>query len=100
MRLKAAAEARLLAVTITKDNRYAAPFVDLVNTFYGRPDIPIGVVHNGKTPEDSAMLKVAPLRRTEGIRKRSNSYARSELESRWRGDNRADRFQHKSGAAG
>ena len=57
------AEARLLAVTITKDNRYAAPFVSLVNTFYGRPEIPIGVVHDGKTPEDSPMLKIAPLQR-------------------------------------
>ena len=36
-------EARLLAVTITKDNQWAAPYVDLVNTFYGRPDIPIGM---------------------------------------------------------
>ncbi len=51
-------EVRLLAVTITKDNRYAAPFVDLVNTFYGRPNIPIGVVHDGKTPDDAPMLSV------------------------------------------
>lgn len=51
-------EVRLLAVTITKDNRYAAPFVDLVNTFYGRPNIPIGVVHNGKTPDDAPMLRL------------------------------------------
>jgi len=57
------AEVRLLAVTITKDNRYAAPFVDLVNTFYGRPDIPIGVVHNGKTRENSPMLEVPVQRR-------------------------------------
>jgi len=35
-------EVQLLAVTITKDNRDAAPFIDLVDTFYGRPDIPIG----------------------------------------------------------
>jgi inosine-uridine nucleoside N-ribohydrolase len=55
-------EVRLLAVTVTKDNLYAPAFVDFVNAFYGRPNIPIGVVHNGKTPEDSAMLKVAPLR--------------------------------------
>jgi inosine-uridine nucleoside N-ribohydrolase len=48
----------LLAVTITKDNRYAAPFIDLVNHFYGRPNIPIGAVRDGKTPEDSAMLRV------------------------------------------
>jgi inosine-uridine nucleoside N-ribohydrolase len=51
------ADVQLLAVTITKDNRFAAPFIDLVNTFYGRPDIPIGVVRDGKTKEDSAMLK-------------------------------------------
>src|SRR4051812_2174023 len=55
------AEARLLAVTITKDNRYAAPFVALVNAYYGRPQVPIGVVRNGKTPKDSPMLKMAPL---------------------------------------
>lgn len=52
------AEVRLLAVTITKDNRDAAPFIDLVDNFYGRPDIPIGVVKNGKTPDDSPMLKI------------------------------------------
>ncbi len=56
-------EVRLLAVTITKDNRDAAPFVDLVNNFYGRPDVPIGVVRNGKTPADAPMLKVPVERR-------------------------------------
>jgi inosine-uridine nucleoside N-ribohydrolase len=50
-------EARLLAVTITKDNRWAAPYVDLVNTFYGRPEIPIGMVHNGKTPQSNPMIQ-------------------------------------------
>ena len=50
-------EVQLLAVTITKDNPYAAPFVDLVNTFYGRPDVPIGTVRYGKTPEDNAMIQ-------------------------------------------
>ncbi len=56
-------EVRLLAVTITKDNRDAAPFIDLVNHFYGRPDVPIGVVRNGKTPNDAPMLKVPVERR-------------------------------------
>ena len=56
-------EVRLLAVTITKDNRYAAPFVDLVNTFYGRPDIPVGVVRGGKTPKDSPMIQIPAQRR-------------------------------------
>ncbi|MDD4103165.1 MAG: nucleoside hydrolase [Kiritimatiellae bacterium] len=41
----------LLAVTITKDHPQAAAFTDAVNTFYGRPDIPIGVVKGGATPE-------------------------------------------------
>ncbi len=51
-------EVNLLAVTITKDNRYAGPFIDLMNTYYGRPDIPIGVVRNGKTPQDADMIRV------------------------------------------
>jgi len=50
-------EVDLLAVTISKDNPWAAPYVDLVNTFYGRPEIPIGVVRNGKTPDDGKYLR-------------------------------------------
>ena len=34
---------KLLAVTISKENELAAPFTDAVNTFYGRPDLPIGI---------------------------------------------------------
>lgn len=49
-------ECKLLAVTLTKDNRWSAPFVDVVNHFYGRGSIPIGVVKNGKTPEDNPYL--------------------------------------------
>lgn len=45
-------EAEILAVTLTKDNPFVAPFIDLVNHFYGRPDIPIGTPHSGITPED------------------------------------------------
>ena len=44
-------ECRLLAVTISKDHELAAAFTDLVNTFYGRGDIPIGVCSSGVTPE-------------------------------------------------
>ena len=61
--LESRGEARLIAVTITKDNKYAAPYIDCVNTFYGRPDIPIGVVRNGKTPEDSPLIRVPAERR-------------------------------------
>jgi inosine-uridine nucleoside N-ribohydrolase len=56
-------EVNLLAVTITKDNKWAAPYVDLVNTFYGRPEIPVGMVRNGKTPESSPMIQVPSERR-------------------------------------
>jgi inosine-uridine nucleoside N-ribohydrolase len=56
--LESRGEAKLLAVTITKDNRWAAPYVDLVNTFYGRGSIPVGVVHDGKTPADGKMILV------------------------------------------
>jgi inosine-uridine nucleoside N-ribohydrolase len=55
--LQSRGECRLLAVTISKDNAYCAPFVDLVNTFYGRGEIPIGVVHNGKTPKDGKFTR-------------------------------------------
>lgn len=55
-------EARLLAVTVTKDNPWAAPYVDLVNTFYGRPHIPIGVVRGGKAPHHADMIRVPATR--------------------------------------
>jgi inosine-uridine nucleoside N-ribohydrolase len=61
--LESRGEVRLLAVTITKDNQWAAPYVDLVNTFYGRPDIPIGVVHDGKTSQNSDYLMKPAQRR-------------------------------------
>jgi inosine-uridine nucleoside N-ribohydrolase len=56
--LESRGEAKLVAVTVTKDNRWAAPFIDAMNTFYGRGDIPIGVVRNGKTPDDSNMIRL------------------------------------------
>jgi inosine-uridine nucleoside N-ribohydrolase len=60
-------ESHLLAVTISKDNRFAAPFVSLFNAYYGRPDIPIGIVRNGKTPDDGAFLRqVASMKNPDG----------------------------------
>lgn len=61
-------ECNLLAVTITKDNTLAAPFVDVVNTFYGRGNIPIGTVRNGVTPEDGNFLRPVLEAETEGKR--------------------------------
>ena len=56
--LQSRGEARLLAVTITKDSKSAGPYVDLINTFYGRADIPIGVVRVGPTQNDSSMIRI------------------------------------------
>ncbi len=56
--LESRGEAKLLAITLTKDNRHAAPFVDLVNHFYGRGHIPVGIVRDGKTPEDTNMIRI------------------------------------------
>src|SRR3954453_329718 len=47
---------KLLAVTVSVDNDLAAPFVDAVNTFYGRGDVPIGVVGKGGVIEQSKYL--------------------------------------------
>src|SRR5690606_29447885 len=41
----------ILAVTINKNNKYAPLFVDLLNNWYGHPDIPIGVVTDGADSE-------------------------------------------------
>ena len=48
----------LLAVTISVDHELAAPFVDAINTFYERGDIPIGVVGKGGVIEKSEFLSL------------------------------------------
>jgi hypothetical protein len=50
---------RLLAVTISVRHELAAPFVDVVNTFYQRGDIPVGVVGKGGVIEKSDFLSLA-----------------------------------------
>ncbi len=58
-------ECKILAVTLTKANPYAASMADVLDTFYGRPNIPIGMVHNGVTPEEGAYNKQVALTKTE-----------------------------------
>src|ERR1035438_2164382 len=50
-------EIRLAAVTITKDNPWAARLASAIDTFYGRPNVPIGVVHDGQTKDDGYLKK-------------------------------------------
>lgn len=47
----------LLAVTVSKVNPLTGPFVDAVNTFYGRPEIPIGITRQAQV-RDSRYLKL------------------------------------------
>jgi len=49
---------QLLAVTITKDHPQAAAYVDAVNTFYGYPDVPIGVVRDGAKQENGGKFNL------------------------------------------
>ena len=49
----------LLAVTSTKDHPLSAAYIDALNTYYGSPDIPIGVVRNGATREEGRYNAVA-----------------------------------------
>lgn len=66
--LESRGECRLIAVTITKDNPLAAAFADAVNTFYGRGDIPIGVVRGGAEPGPGKFLKLAEQRDGDRLR--------------------------------
>ncbi len=56
----------LLAVTLTKDHPQAAAFTDAVNTFFGAPDTPIGVVRNGAAPEPGKFNKLADEKNADG----------------------------------
>lgn len=40
-------EIGILAVGIVNGNRHAVPLADAINTFYGRPDLPLGTIKSG-----------------------------------------------------
>ncbi|QDV64875.1 nucleoside hydrolase [Crateriforma conspicua] len=58
-------ECDLLAVTISKRHPKAAAFVDAINTFYGRPDIPIGISTTAP-PRESRYLSLVDQRQPDG----------------------------------
>lgn len=45
----------LLAVCINKEGSAPAAFVDIMNTFYGHPEIPVGIIRKGAFCEDGAV---------------------------------------------
>jgi inosine-uridine nucleoside N-ribohydrolase len=59
-------ECELIGVTLTKEHPLAAPFVDAVNTFYGRGTIPIGIVRDGKGPAKGSYLEVSTRKDSNG----------------------------------
>ena len=50
-------EVKLLAVTVSKDNPWAAKYVRLVDEYYGRGAIPVGIVHDGKETQDGFYIR-------------------------------------------
>ncbi len=57
--LQSRADCELLAVTITKPDELAGPFVDAMDTFYGRPRIPIGFTRAHLKNDPSKFLPLA-----------------------------------------
>jgi inosine-uridine nucleoside N-ribohydrolase len=57
--LQTRGDCELLAVTITKPDELAAPFVDAINNFYGRTNIPIGYTQAGLTNQSGKFLSLA-----------------------------------------
>lgn len=47
-------EIDLLGVMTNKESEYSAEYIDIMNTWYGYPDIPIGIIHNGADCENDA----------------------------------------------
>lgn len=60
--LESRGDCRLLAVTVTKNDRRAAVFADAVNTFYGRGDIPVGIVTDGPDRDPGTHLSLVEVR--------------------------------------
>ena len=55
--LQSRGECELVGVVVSKDNPYAAAYVDAVNTFYGRGHIPVGRVVGGVTPGEGNFIR-------------------------------------------
>ena len=54
-----AGKIRLLAVNLNKNGEAPAEFADIMNTWYGYPDIPIGIIRDGADCETDAAVNYA-----------------------------------------
>jgi inosine-uridine nucleoside N-ribohydrolase len=55
--LESRGECELIGLTLSKEHELGPPFVDALNTFYGRGSIPIGMVRGGKGRKESSYLE-------------------------------------------
>ncbi len=63
-------KAELAGILVNKGNPNAPKFCAALNKYYGLPDIPIGFISNGKTPEDGAFnAKVLSEKNADGTPK-------------------------------
>ncbi|MGB7325036.1 MAG: nucleoside hydrolase [Rubripirellula sp.] len=60
-------ECTIEAVTVSKTHPQNGPMVDAINTFYGRPDVPIGVT-KGDYPRDSKYVGLAKTKDNNAFR--------------------------------
>jgi inosine-uridine nucleoside N-ribohydrolase len=74
-------EINLLAVTISTDDQWCAPYVDLVNTFYDHPQIPIGIVRGGMNTE--SFRKLLPNSSLPGTRYTQHVSERKNKDNTW-----------------
>jgi len=58
--LQSSGECEILGITLSKDNPWAAIYTEQVNRFYGRPQIPIGAVQRGATPDEGPFIRRIP----------------------------------------
>jgi hypothetical protein len=66
--LQTRGDCELLGVTITKPDELAGPFVDAMNTFYGRPNIPVGFTRAGLTNVPSRFLSLVDVKDSDHLR--------------------------------
>lgn len=66
--LQSRGDCELLAVTITKPDELAGPFVDAIDTFYGRPGVPIGFTRSELKNEPSKFLPLAEVKDSGKLR--------------------------------
>ncbi|AQQ71157.1 ribonucleoside hydrolase RihC [Limihaloglobus sulfuriphilus] len=64
--LESAGECNILGVAVNKGNYYTALYADILNTFYGRSELEIGIARDGKTPNDGPFARAVAESKVDG----------------------------------